>query len=70
MAKNRHNVPKYNRRPDAMKMEIARELDSKFETGVEANVKLASQHESKYSKKTTNKMNNVKKEYTNKNREK
>lgn len=69
MPKHPNRVPKYNRRPDAMKIEAARELGIEHETGVEVNVKLASQGEPKYSKKTTNRINNVKTYYRFKNRE-
>lgn len=69
MAKHPNRVPKYNKRPDAMKLEIARELGPNINPGVEANIALASRGEAKYSKKTTNKINNLKTEYRFKNRE-
>lgn len=69
MPKHPNRVPKYNKKPDAMKIEAARELGITYDSGVEVNVALASQGEAKYSKKTTNKINNLRTEYRFKNRE-
>ncbi|MEF9991972.1 MAG: hypothetical protein RRZ84_05325 [Romboutsia sp.] len=69
MAKHPNRIPKYNKRPDAMKIEAARELGITEKTGIEVNVALAAQGEPKYSKKTMNKINNLKTEYRFENRE-
>lgn len=69
MPKHPNRIPKYNKRPDALKIEVARELGPDVIPGVEANIALASRGEAKYSKKTTNKINNLKTEYRFKNRE-
>lgn len=69
MPKHPNRVPKYNKKPDAMKIEAARELGIEHDSGVHVNVELASQGEAKYSKKTTNRMNNLKTYYRFKNRE-
>ena len=64
MNKKRKNkgVPKYNKKPDAMKIEAARELGVHHETGAEVNVDLAAQGESKYSKDTTKRMHDQRRE--------
>lgn len=62
MAKHPNRVPKYNRKPDAMKREAARELGVTHASGVEVNVDLAAQKESKYSKDTTRRMHDQRRE--------
>ena len=62
MPKHPNRVPKYNKKPDAMKIEAARELGVHHETGAEVNVDLAAQGESKYSKDTTKRMHDQRRE--------
>lgn len=62
MPKHPNRVPKYNKKPDAMKIEAARELGVHHQSGVQVNVNLAAQAESKYSKDTTRRMHDQRRE--------
>ncbi|MGL5693444.1 MAG: hypothetical protein ACRCXA_05150 [Peptostreptococcaceae bacterium] len=66
MAKHPNRTPKYNRKPAAMKIEAARELGVHHSSGVEVNVDLAAQKESKYSKETTKRMHDQRRELASK----
>lgn len=69
MPKHPNRVPQYRKRPDAMKIEVARELGINHNIyDVENNVNLASGGEPKNSKKTKTKINSIKREYRFKNR--
>ena len=62
MPKHPNRVPKYNKKPEAMRIEAARELGVHHVTGAEVNVNLAAQGESKYSKDTTRRMHDQRRE--------
>ena len=66
MAKHPTRVPKYNKKPDAMKIEASRELGINHLTGAEVNVDLAAQRESKYSKDTTRRMHDQRRQLADK----
>ena len=69
MPKHLNRVPQYMKRPDAMKIEVARELGITHDIyNVENSVNLASGGEPKNSKKTKNTKNNINREYRFKNR--
>lgn len=66
MAKHPNRVPKYNKKPNAMKIEASRELGINHLNGVEVNVDLAAQKESKYSKDTTRRMHDQRRQLADK----